>query len=247
MFDGQPGRRDVDADARADTGQLAHRQRVVDFGGLRVVDREGAHVGARQVVRQRRRLERRESRALGKLFVQEAPVVQVVGRLDGAALEQQLRRGQAGFAAGRFEGLGFRLVAVRRVEQGIGQRADFRRQAEGLQFADPALDRERLLTLLFKTGQRSCENVRRRLAEAALALAMEIDRRRVHGQQHRRRFDRRRLVSVVVAGKIQKRELAIVHALPQEIRFDFLGQRRRLLQQGTRPQASRNAATRWRP
>ena len=58
------------------------------------------------------------------------------------------------------------------------------------EFAYPALDGERLLTLLFKTGQSSCENVGRRLAEAALAFAMEIDGRGVQGKQHRRRLDR---------------------------------------------------------
>jgi hypothetical protein len=35
--------------------------------------------------------------AFRELLVQETTVVQVVGRLDGAALEQQLRRRQAGF------------------------------------------------------------------------------------------------------------------------------------------------------
>jgi len=229
--DGQPGRRDVDADARTNAGQPDDRQRVVDFCGLGVVDREGADVGARQVARQLGRVERREAGAFRELLVQESTVMQEIGRLDGTALEQQLRRRQAGFAAGRLEGFGFRLVAVRRVEQGVGQRADFRRQAEFLQLVDPAFDRQRLLTLFFKIGQSSCENVGRRLAEAALAFAVEIDGRGVQGKQHRRRFARRGVVSVVVTGKIKKRKFAIVHALPQEIRFDLVGQRRRLFEQ----------------
>ena len=160
--------------------------------------------------------------------------MQIVGRLDRTALEQQLRRTQAGFCTGRLESLGFRLVAIRRIEQRIGQRADFRRQAECLEFVYPGFDGERLLTLFFKTGQSSCENVGRRLAEAALAFAMEIDGRGVQGKQHRRRFDRGGVVSVVITGKIQKRKFAIADALPQEICFDLFGQRRRLLQQGAR-------------
>ena len=60
---------------------------------------------------------------------------------------------------------------------------------------------------------------------------MEIDGRGVQGKQHRRRFDRRGLVSVVITGKIKKRKFAIVHALPEEIRFDLIGQRRCLLKQ----------------
>jgi hypothetical protein len=88
-----------------------------------------------------------------------------------------------------------------------------------------------LLTLFFKTGQSSCENVGRRLAEAALAFAVEIDGRGMQGKQHRRRFDRRGVVSVVITGKIQKRKFAIADALPEEIGLDLFGQRRRLLQQ----------------
>jgi hypothetical protein len=122
--------------------------------------------------------------------VQEAAVMQVVGRLDSAALEQHLRGTQAGFCAGRLKGFGFRLVAVRRVEQGISQDADLGRQAERLQLVNPAFHRERLLTLFFKAGQSSCENVGRRFAEAALAFAMEIDGRGMHGKQHRRRLER---------------------------------------------------------
>ena len=160
--------------------------------------------------------------------------MQVVSRLDGATFEEQLRGAQAGVGTGGFKSLGFGLVAIRCVEQRIGQRADFRRQAEFLQGFNPAFHRDCLLTLLFKTGQSSCENVGGRLAEAALAFAMEIDGRGVQGKQHRRRFDRTGDVSVVITGKIKKRKFAIVNALPEEIRFDLFGQRRCLIKQGTR-------------
>jgi hypothetical protein len=157
--------------------------------------------------------------------------MQLVGRFDRAALEQQLRGSQPGFGAGRLKSLGFRLVAIRGVEQRVGQHADFWRQARGLQFADPAFHRERLLTLFFKTGQSSCENVGRCLAETALAFAVKIDGRGVQGKQHRRRFDRRGFVSVVITGKIQKRKFAITDTLPQEIGFDLFRQRRCLVEQ----------------
>jgi hypothetical protein len=77
-----------------------------------------------------------------------------------------------------------------------------------------------LLTLLFKTGQSGLENVGRRLAEAPLALAMEVDGRRMQGQQQRCRFDRRGGVTEVLVGKITKRKLAVTHALPEKLRFD---------------------------
>ena len=234
VFDSHARRGDMNTDARADTGQFDDRQRIVDFGGAGVVDREGADIGTRQIARQRRRFERREGDALRKLLVQKALEMQMIGRLDGAAFEQQLRRRQTGFAAGRLESLGFRLVAVRRVEQGVGQRANFRRQPKFLEFGDPGIHRQRLLALLFQTGQRRRENLGRRLAEAAFAFAVKIDGRRVHSQQHRSRFDRRRIVAVVIAGEIEKRELAVIDAFPQEIRLDLFGERRRLFQQVAR-------------
>jgi hypothetical protein len=72
MFDGQPRRGNVNADAGTDTGQARYRQGIVDFGRLRIVDREGAHVGARQILGQAGRFKRREIRALWKLLMQES-------------------------------------------------------------------------------------------------------------------------------------------------------------------------------
>ena len=40
---------DVDADARADAGELDDRQGIVDFGGVGIVDREGPHIGLWQI------------------------------------------------------------------------------------------------------------------------------------------------------------------------------------------------------
>ena len=46
----QARRRDVDADRHRADAQALDRQRVVDLGGAGIVDREGLHVGQRQIV-----------------------------------------------------------------------------------------------------------------------------------------------------------------------------------------------------
>ena len=231
MLNRQPWRCDVDADPRTDTGQAGHRQRIVNFRRLGIVNREGAHIRTRQILGQLRRFQHREIRPFRKLLVEKATVMQVIGRFDRPALEEQLGGTEIDFGTGCFKRFGLALVAVRRIEQRIGQRTNFGWKTKLFQLADPAFNRDCLLTLLFKTGQSSCENVGRRLAEAALAFAMEIDGRGVQGKQHRRRFDRGGVVSVVITGKIQKRKFAITDALPQEIGLDLPGQRRRLLEQ----------------
>jgi len=53
-------------------------ERIVDFGGLRIVDREGLHLGQRQIGRRLRRIERGECRALGEVVEQKALPVELV-------------------------------------------------------------------------------------------------------------------------------------------------------------------------
>jgi hypothetical protein len=49
---------------------------------------------------------------------------------------------------------------------------------------------------------------------------MKVHRRGMQRQQQRRGFDRAGEVSEVLAGKISKRKLAVVQALPEEIVLD---------------------------
>jgi hypothetical protein len=167
----------------------------------------------------------------GNCSSRKALQVIVVRRADGATLFEQVRRRQTGFAARRFECLGLAAVAVGLVEQLVENRQELGRQREGLEFSDHALDGQGLLALLFETGEGRLENFGRSLAEAALALAMEIDRRRMQGQQQRRRFDRRGDVTEVLVGKIRKRKLAVTHTLPEKIGLDAGGQRLGLIEQ----------------
>ena len=165
----------MDADAPAEAGQHLHREGVVDLGGGCVVDRKGGDVGARQCSAGFRDVARREGGAARKILDEKTLEVVVVRRADGAAFRQQVDRGKSGICTGGFQRLRLQLVAVRLVEQFAQQRRKFRRQHARLQRFDHALDGERLLTLLFKTGQSGCQNVGRGFLEAAFTLAMEVD------------------------------------------------------------------------
>ena len=231
------------------SGSGCDREGVVDLGGVGVVDREGAHVGdAAGRGGDRRCCEGGKVRALREILEQEAAEVVIVRVRHGAAMLQQAQRGQAGLARRRLPapwfpaGCGRACRAVARSSGGElgGQRA-------GLEFADHALDGQRLLALLFQAGQRGLQNVGRRLAEAALALAVEIDRRRMQAQQHRRRFDRRRLVSGVVGGKFLEAELAR-RGQASHRKSDSISPASRSARVSNSPApAPRSAAAHWRP
>ena len=144
----------------------------------------------------------------------------VVGRGQRAAIEQQARRGFAGFAAGGFQRLGFAAVAVGLVDQLRQDRREFVGQDTALEFFDHALDQRRLLPLPFESGQRGLQDFRRRLAEAAAALAMEIDRRRMQAQQHCRGLHRIGFGAVVFGGELLEAELLFAAGFPEEIDVD---------------------------
>ena len=141
----------------------------------------------------------------------------MIGRLDGAALEEQLGRGKAGFATGCLKGLGLRLVAIGERKAATGQRANFRRQAEGLQL-DPALDGERLLTLFFKSGQSS----------RGMSGGLSLKRPCPCGENRGRCLEGQQTADASIGpghgrssrGQNPETKNAVIDALPEEIRFD---------------------------
>jgi hypothetical protein len=122
-----------------------------------------------------------------------------------------------------------------------------RRAVAGLEFPDHALDGRGLLALLFQAGQRRLQDVRRRLAEAAAALAVEVDRRRVQAQQHGRRLHRIGFGAVVFGGEFLEAELGFAADFPEEIDVDAFGLGFGALQQFAGSRARRSAAGHWRP
>ena len=113
-------------------------------------------------------------------------------------------------------------------------RGKFRRQRERLEFGHHALDGDGLLAFFLQTGQCGGEDIRRRLAETPLALAMEVNRRGEKGQQQGRRLNRAGLVPVIIVGHLGKLEFAVGEALPEKIRLDVGSQHLGLRQQFAR-------------
>jgi hypothetical protein len=145
-----------------------------------------------------------------------------------------MQRRQAAFAARRFERLGLTAIAVGLVEQLAENRRELRRQREGLQFADHALDAQCLLALLFETGKSGLENIGWGLAEAALAFAMEIDGRRMQGQQQADASTAVATWPKYSLAKSAKRKLAVAQTLPEKLLLDAGGERLGLLEQERR-------------
>ena len=100
---------------------------------------------------------------------------------------------------------------------------EFGRQPAVPEFAGHAFDGQRLLTFFLQPGQRRLQDLGRRLAEAAAALAMEIHRRRVQAQQHGGHLHGIGFGAVVFGGQLLEAELCFAADLPQEIDVDALG------------------------
>ena len=74
-----------------------------------------------------------------------------------------------------------------------------------------------LLALLLEAGEGGLEDFGGGLAEAAAALAVEVDRRGVEAQQHGGGFDRAGFVTEVFAGEVDEGEFVVAADFPQEL------------------------------
>ena len=88
-----------------------------------------------------------------------------------------------------------------------------------------------LARLALDRRERRAQRVRRRLPVAALALLVEVHRRRVQQQRDGRGLRGRRLAAVVLARELVEAELGVAARVPQERRVEF---RRELLRLGQR-------------
>ncbi len=109
------------------------------------------------------------------------------------------------------------------------------RSASGNRFARqlrrPRRDLLGLARLALDRRERRAQRVRRRLPVAALALLVEVHRRRVQQQRDGRGLRGRRLAAVVLARELVEAELAVAARVPQERGVEF---RRELLRLGQR-------------
>jgi len=159
----------------------------------------------------------------GEDLEEETAEVVVVCRGDRADRQQQLgRRAAQGDACG-LQRLGFGAVAVGPVED-LGQgRGDLLGQTSRYELVAHALDRFLALAFLLQTGERRLQDLGRRLLEASLALAVEVDRRAVQAQQQRRRFDRGGFGAIVFPREVEIGELFLAAHFPQEVGVERLG------------------------
>ena len=208
--------------------QPLHRQRVVDFGGLRIVDRERLDAfGQRQIVGDRRCAERRKAGAFGKVLEQKAPPVELVRRIDGAGTFEQFERRALRGARSFDHGLVFGRVLVG-LEQDLEElfahrcRAFARHQLRG-----PFGDLRQNLLLLLDGGQRLLDDFGRGLLEAPLAGAAEIMRRLEQREKRRGLLHQRRVGLEIVDCEIGKTEFAFGSKFPGQIQVHGRDQRAR--------------------
>ncbi|MDH6592824.1 hypothetical protein M2165_002713 [Variovorax sp. TBS-050B] len=222
-------RGDVDAHGDAPAAQALHRERIVDLGGLRVVDREGLHAfGERQFLGDGGRGQRRESGALGKVLEQEAPPVELVGRIDRAGALQQFERRALRGARGLDHGLVFGCVLVGLEEDLVELLADRRRAAALGQLPGPFDDLRLDDLLLLDGGERLLHDLGRRLLEAPLAGAAEVVRRLEQREQRGGLLCERGLVAEVLGGEFREAELAFGREFPGQVEVHRGGERTRL-------------------
>ena len=182
--EGQRRRGNVHAKDHGAGLQAVDRQRIVDLGGLRVVDRERLHWGQRQLVLDRRCGQHRETRALGELLEQKALPVKLVRRRDRACGLQQVQRRALG-ALGRLDHrlvLGAILVGL---EQDAVELLSHRvRAAASRQLSGPVLDLQGLRGLALYPQQRGFHGLFGRFLEQAFAGAPKIMWRIEQLEQH---------------------------------------------------------------
>ena len=220
--DRQPGCGNVDADAPA-PGTFRHREGIVDLGGMGVVDAEGGDLRQRQSGRLGGRKVSGETGTGREVLEQKAAQLVIMAIGECAALGHQARHRQPRLSAGRLQSLGFEPVAVGLVKQLSEQVAEFRRQSPQLQFFGHALDSQGLLPLLLQSGQGRLEDLRRRLAEAPAALAVEVDRCRMQAQQGGCGLDRTRVAAEIVAGEVGEGEFGVAAGFPEKVGVHAFG------------------------
>ena len=161
--------------------------------------------------------------------------MQRIARLQRAAAQQQFCRGFARIHTGGFKGAGFQPVAVGAIEQLCHQRRKCFGQATGDQLGAPGFHLFGFAGAARLSRQRRLQDFGRRLAKAPFALAVEIHRRAMQGEQQCCHFRRAGRVTVVFAGKIGDGKFTVFAHFPQKrgiqrrrVRLPAIEQRLRL-------------------
>ena len=219
-----------------------HRERIVDFGGLAVIDRKRFDLRQRQGIgRDRRRLHRRvEPGAAREPFDGEARAMQRLAVRERAGFVQHPHRRAGKALRGLFECLVFDgvLVGAKRDESrarrriaGAGRRGPVGRQTLRTQFFDHGGLLRRLLLTALLTRERGLEFGLGRTLVAALAFAPEIHGRAMHAQQQSRGLDRVGRMAEVVRAERDRLEFLVRRDFPQKGQIDRLGHGLRIAHQ----------------
>ena len=220
--DRQAGGGNVNAQSYAAAAQALDRERVVNLGGGRVVNRKSAGRRQRQLIPDGGRFEPGKAGALGEILQQKTAPVKLVGRIDGAGLDQQFKWPPMRGA----RGLDHRLVLCRilvGLEQNLVQLLADRRRARPLaQLPDPLLDLQRDLLLLLDRRQGLGDDLGWRPAKASLAGAAKIMRCFKQAHQRAGLLLQRRFVTEIFARQVGKAEFFLGRKLPGQFQFDAL-------------------------
>jgi hypothetical protein len=221
-------RSDVNADFVVAIGHLAHRKCVVDFRSRRIVDREGADFGDRQLGERRRPVVCAERSALRERLREKRVVVVVVRGRNGAARGQQRHRIHLPRVARGCERFPLERVLVRLVEKHRKLLTHRFRQPARAEFLAPSAHPLGLVLLALDGRERGRKRGGRRLPVATLAPLVEVHRRRSQRHGHGSGLDRSRRVPVVLARQVGKAEVVVTRHLPQEVRVELARLRLRL-------------------
>ena len=179
---GQARRGNVDTQGHAAAAQTPDRERIVNFGGRRIVDRKRGDLRQRQRVGERRHIQGREPGALGEIFEGKTLPMKLVGRIDSAGFLQQSQGRDLASA----RGLNHRFV-LRRVLVGLEQNfveliPHGLRALTGQQLLGPQVNLRQKQFFLFNPGQRLGDHVRTGFAKAAFAGTAKVMRRLKQGE-----------------------------------------------------------------
>ena len=146
--------------------------------------------------------------------------MELVGRIDGTGLDQQVQRPQVRGARGLDHGLVFGRVLVGLEQNLVKLVADGLRTNTCAQFLHPGVDLQRKLFLFLDRGQRLRQDVRRGLAETALASTAKVVRRLIQRHQRAGLLLQRGVLRKVVTRQLGKAKIALGRKFPGHVEFD---------------------------
>ena len=231
----QSGRSNVDAHGDRARSQSLKRQGVVDFGGVRIVNRKRLHRGQRQVLCDGRRLQGGKARALGEQVKQKPLPMKIPGRSDGPSVLQQVQRCCLAAFAGLDHSLVLGGVFVGSKQDFVELLANRLGASARHQIGRPGFDLGLNLLFLFDGLQGLLHDFGRGFAKAPFDTApAKVMRCFVQAQQGSHLLGGGGVVAEIVFGQVDKAELLVRGAFVSQFQLDGLAQHPSLGKQNCR-------------